>query len=66
MWLQPCESLRYGERATRDSEMALALLFALKLIQAVFPKILYKADVSYCRSLAEAVLVKLQVKAQGY
>lgn len=46
--------------------MALALLFALKLIQAVFPKILYKADVSYCCSLAEAILVKLQVKAQGY
>lgn len=48
---------------TRDSEMALALLFALKLIQAVFPKIPYGADVSYCRSLAEAILVKLRVKA---
>lgn len=53
-----------GGGGTRDSEMA--LLFALKLIQAVFPKIPYGADVSYCRSLAGAILVKLQVKAQGY
>lgn len=48
---------------SRDSEMALALLFALKLIQAVFPEIPHGADVSSCRSLVEAVLVKLQVKA---